>query len=290
ALDLDRYKPDEPDGEVHRFAKLIGQRYPHLCIVNYHGQLRTQRTIKQPCEIFAMKKAMQATKAGIFAMMKASKPEVYEYELLAEFNYACTKMGILTPVHYPIIAAGENNFCIHYYGYQGQAKDGDMILVDCGAYQDNIWTDVSRTWPVNGQFNERQRQLYECAYKTSEYMFGIIKPGMPMADVDLTIRKHCYEYLRELKLVDTYENVGKLMWHGGAHHVGYDVHDEVDVPGDRLLEAGMIFCVDVGIYCEDWGIGFRLEDNCLVTEDGCINLSAAIPRSIEEIEAVFHNV
>jgi Xaa-Pro aminopeptidase len=115
-------------------------------------------------------------------------------------------------------------------------------------------------------------------------MFSIIKPGMPMADVDLTIRKYCFELLREAGLVDSYENVGRLMWHGGAHHVGYDVHDVVD--NTRPIAAGMVFCVDIGIYCEDWGIGFRLEDNCLVTENGCINLSAAIPRSIEEIEAV----
>ncbi len=73
------------------------------------------------------------------------------------------------------------------------------------------------------------------------------------------------------------------MWHGGAHHVGWDVHDQVDMT--MPVSAGMVFCVDVGIYVEEWGIGFRLEDNCLVTEDGCENLSAAIPRSTEEIEA-----
>ena len=75
------------------------------------------------------------------------------------------------------------------------------------------------------------------------------------------------------------------MWHGGAHHIGYDVHDAVYSPGDMLLAPGMVFCVDIGIYCEEWGAGFRLEDNCLITDNGCENLSAAIPRSIEEIEA-----
>ncbi len=73
------------------------------------------------------------------------------------------------------------------------------------------------------------------------------------------------------------------MWHGGAHHVGFDVHDVVDASGK--IEAGMVFCVDIGIYNEDWGIGFRIEDNCLVTENGCENLSKDIPRTIEEIES-----
>ena len=85
-------------------------------------------------------------------------------------------------------------------------------------------------------------------------------------------------------VLDKVENVGKYMWHGGAHHVGYDVHDVVARP--EKVAPGMVFCVDVGIYHEEWGIGFRLEDNCLVTEDGCENLSAAIPRTVEDIEDV----
>ena len=84
--------------------------------------------------------------------------------------------------------------------------------------------------------------------------------------------------------MDFVEDVGTYMWHGGAHHIGYDVHDAIETP--EILQPGMVFCVDVGIYHEAWGIGFRLEDNCLVTENGCENLSAATPRTIEEIEAI----
>ena len=80
----------------------------------------------------------------------------------------------------------------------------------------------------------------------------------------------------------SYDEIGKYMWHGGAHHIGYDVHDVVDMT--HPVAPGMVFCVDIGIYCEDWGIGFRVEDNCLVTENGCVNLSAVIPRKLEDIE------
>lgn len=105
-----------------------------------------------------------------------------------------------------------------------------------------------------------------------------------MADVDATIRKYNGERLKEAGILNSYDEIGTYMWHGGAHHIGYDVHDAVQTP--EILAPNMVFCVDVGIYHEEWGIGFRLEDNCLVTENGCENLSAAIPRTVEDIEAV----
>jgi Xaa-Pro aminopeptidase len=117
-------------------------------------------------------------------------------------------------------------------------------------------------------------------------MFSVIKPGMPMNGVDGTIRRYGFERMRDAGVLDSIDKIGTYMWHGGAHHVGYDVHDVVAVKPDTPLAPGMVFCVDIGIYHEEWGIGFRLEDNCLVTENGCENLSGDIPRSIEELEGV----
>lgn len=158
-----------------------------------------------------------------------------------------------------------------------------MVLNDVGAQYDHLFNDVSRGWPCNGKFTEKQRLLYTCAYNTSQHMFSIIKPGMKMADVDRLAREYNYTQLKAIGLCETYDDIGKYMWHGGAHHVGWDTHDLVEA---EIIEPGMVFCVDIGIYCEEWGIGFRLEDNCLVTEDGCENLTASIPRTIEEIEKV----
>ena len=283
ALDLWKKAPGDPDTDAYRLAAQAAKDYPALQIHNCHKQLCAQRTIKKPCEIAAMRKAETITKAGIEAMMRASRPGMYEYEYKAEYDHALTSRGVLEPAFTSIIAAGENNFCIHYYSYTGQAKDGDLVLNDVGAAWDGMCTDVSRSWPCNGKFSEKQRQLYECAYRTSEHMFATIRPGMPMAEVDRECHRYCGELLREIGLLGQDEAPEKYMWHGGAHHVGYDVHDQVDMT--RPVAAGMVFCVDVGIYVEEWGIGFRLEDNCLVTEDGCENLSAAIPRSIADIEA-----
>jgi len=283
-LDLDRHKPDEPDNHTLVFANRTSHNYPFVRIHNVHPHLRALRTIKQPCEIEAMKKAMTITREAILDMMRASRPGMYEYEYKAIFDAALTRNGVLAPGFPPIISAGQNNFCIHYYAYTGKAEDGDMILNDVGARWDYLGNDVSRGWPCNGKFTEKQRLLYTCAYNTSEYMFRTIKPGMPMASVDQTARQFCFEQLKGIGLVERFEDVGKYIWHGGAHHVGFDTHDAVDL--QQSVAPGMVFCVDVGIYCEEWGIGFRLEDNCLVTETGCVNLSADIPRTIEEIEAV----
>lgn len=282
ALDLWKKNREDPDTEAYRFAACLHADYPFLKLHNCHRQLCAQRTLKKPCEIAAMKEAMKVTKAGIEAMMRISRPGMYEYEYKAAFDEALTSRGVLTPAFPSIIAAGENNFCIHYYSYTGQAKEDDLVLNDVGAVWDGICTDVSRSWPCGGRFSPRQRELYQCAYRTSQHMFSILRPGIPMADVDRLCHQYCGGLLREIGLLGAEEAPEKYMWHGGAHHVGYDVHDQVD--GTRPVSPGMVFCVDVGIYVEEWGIGFRLEDNCLITEDGCENLSAAIPRSMEEIE------
>lgn len=284
-LDLYRHTPDEAPDEAHRLAHRVQAGYPFVQVENILPALKRLRTLKAPCEIDAMRRAMTVTREGILRMMRASRPGMYEYEYKAEFDYALTQAGVLAPAFHSIISAGENNFCIHYDSYMGQAKDGDMILNDVGAQWDGECNDVSRGWPCNGKFSKEQRALYECALNTSNYMFSIIKPGMLMDDVDKTARRYCYEQLKKLGLLSSYDEIGKYMWHGGAHHVGYDVHDVVDALG-KPIRPNMVFCVDIGIYVEDWGIGFRVEDNCLVTPSGCENLSASVPRTIEDIEAV----
>ncbi|MBP5600431.1 MAG: aminopeptidase P N-terminal domain-containing protein [Lachnospiraceae bacterium] len=281
-LDYDKMTEDEPDDITYRFSKVIGEKYPFLNRLDAHEHIKVLRTIKQPCEIEAMKKAQVITKAGITAMMKTVRPGMFEYQLKAEWDYALSQFGTEGPAFPSIISSGENNFCIHYYDYKGLISDGEMILNDVGAMYDGLMCDVSRGYPVNGKFSDKQKLLYTCAYNTSEHMFNMVKPGMKMADVDRINREFNAEQLKEAGVLKDVKDIGTYMWHAGAHHVGYDVHDVVKTP--EIIAPGMVFCVDIGIYHEEWGIGFRLEDNCLVTEDGCINLSRETPRTIEEIE------
>ena len=283
-LDLYCQSPQDPDTPAHEFSSLMKEKYPQIGIKNSNPILRKLRTVKQPCEIEALRKAEAITKDGILAMMKASRPGMYEYQYKAEFDRALGQYGPQGPGFPPIISAGSNNFCIHYYSYTGQAMDGDIILNDVGAKWNHMINDVSRGFPCNGRFTDKQKLLYNCALQTSDYMFSIIRPGMKMADVDKTIREYNAQLLVEAGVLDNVANVGKYMWHGGAHHIGYDVHDAIEMP--EIITPNMTFCVDVGIYHEEWGIGFRVEDNCLVTESGCENLSAGIPRTTEEIEDI----
>ena len=286
-LDIDRMEGQVVVSAADSMEAFLKQEYPSMPIENSLPIMKMLRLIKKPCEIRAMEKAQEITKAGILAMMTHSKPGMYEYQYKAEYDYALAQHGVLEAGFPSIISAGKNNFCIHYYGYRGQAMDGDIVLNDVGVRWDNELTDVSRGWPCNGKYSSRQKLLFECQYKTSEHMFSTLKPGIPMKEVDAEIRRYCFEQLKEAGVCKSFNDIGTYMWHGGAHHVGFDTHDVVSAR-DAIIQPGMVFCVDIGIYHEEWGIGFRLEDNCLITEDGCRNLSKDIPRTVEDIEAVMN--
>ncbi len=282
-LDIDETRDVRDHTEAHRFAAAIREQFPWLEVKNSRPILAGLRTIKADCEIAAMREAVRITGEGIRAMMRGARDGMKEYEIKMLYDNALVKNGCLEPGFPSIISAGQNNFCIHYYAYQGTAHDGDMVLCDVGACYDFVGCDISRGFPLNGRFSDRQKKLYEAVYATSQHLFGIIRPGYPMEEVDREAKRFCYEFLHEYGLVDSFENIGKLMWHGGSHHVGFDTHDIVIRP--EKVAPRMVFCVDIGVSCEEWGIGFRLEDNCLVTPDGCENLGVNVPRTVEAIEA-----
>lgn len=282
-VDIDDTREERDYTEANRFGRFVSNEYKNIELANIRPALAEIRTIKADCEIEAMREAVRITGEGIKAMMHGVRDGMKEYEIKGLYDSALLANGCLEPAFPSIISAGQNNFCIHYYSYSGTAHDGDMVLCDVGACYDYIGCDISRGFPLNGKFNDKQRKLYEAAYATSQHLFDIIKPGYAMEEVDREAQRFCYNYLHDYGLVDRPEHIGKLMWHGGSHHVGFDTHDIVRRP--ELVAPGMVFCVDIGIYCEEWGIGFRLEDNCLVTQNGCENLGVNVPRTIEEIES-----
>jgi Xaa-Pro aminopeptidase len=264
------------------FAKQLQGRYPHIAIKNSYPLVAVLRKIKAPEEIDAIRTAMQITEAGIRRLMRSAKPGMLEYQLEAEFNFELATHGQRRTAFPSIIAGGERIFYLHYASPMSVISDGELILADVGAAYDEYCTDISRVFPANGKFSERQAQLYQAAYAANRAVMDQVRPGVAFPVLNRTCREVSFEGLKALGLLDDFADIGKYVWHGAVHHVGLDTHD---VGGyDEPITENMIFTVDAGIYVREWGIGLRIEDNVLVTADGCENLSATIPATIEEIE------
>ena len=266
------------------FAKQLQNRHPHISVKNSYPLLAALRKIKVPEEIDAIRKAMQITDAGIRRMMRVAKPGLMEYELEAEFNYELAAHGQRRTAFPSIIAGGERIFYLHYANPMSVLAHGELILSDVGATFNEYCTDISRVFPANGHFSKRQAQLYQVAYAANRAVMEQVRPGEFFPQLNLTCREISFGGLKALGLLNDLAEVGKYVWHGAVHHVGLDTHD---VGGyDEPMKEDMVFTVDAGIYVREWGIGLRIEDNVLVTANGCENLSAKIPVTIEEIESL----
>jgi Xaa-Pro aminopeptidase len=242
------------------------------------------RTIKTPEEIEAVRQAMSITNAGIRHFLKIAKPGVMEYELEAEFNSVLAAHGQRRTAFPSIIAGGERIFYLHYTNPASVIADGELILSDVGAAYDEYCTDISRVFPANGRFSERQAQLYQVAFAANRALMDAVRPGVAFQSLNPIIRQVSFEGLKALGLLKDIADIRKYVWHGAVHHVGLDTHDVGSY--QEPVAENMIFTVDAGIYVREWGIGLRIEDNILVTAAGCENLSAAIPATIEEIESL----
>lgn len=266
------------------FARRIQERHPHIAIKNSYPLLAEMRMIKAPAELDAIRKAMQITGAGIRRMIRAAKPGMMEYELEAEFNHELAQHGQRRTAFPSIIAGGERIFYLHYANPVAALAGGELILTDVGAVYDEYCTDISRVFPSNGRFSERQAQIYQVAFAANRAMMEQVRPGVLFPELNRTCREVSFEGLRALGLLDDIAEIGRYVWHGAVHHVGLDTHDVGKY--DQPMTENMVFTIDAGIYVREWGIGLRIEDNVLVTADGCENLSAAIPSTIEEIEEI----
>lgn len=281
-LCFDALAPEHAFDIEREFAKNIQGRHPHVAIKNSYPLVAKMRKIKAPDEIESIRKAMSITEAGIRRLMRIAKPGVMEYELEAEFNSELAAHGQRRTAFPSIIAGGERIFYLHYANPMSSIADGDLILSDVGAAYDEYCTDISRVFPVNGRFSERQAQIYQVALAANRAIMEAVRPGVPFQTLNPICKQVSFEGLKALGLLSDFADIGKYVWHGAVHHVGLDTHD---VGGyDEPIAKDMIFTVDAGIYVREWGIGLRIEDNVLVTADGCENLSAAIPTTLEEIE------
>ncbi|MDW7658821.1 MAG: aminopeptidase P N-terminal domain-containing protein [Bacillota bacterium] len=246
------------------------------------------RMIKCPVEIDHMQKAIALTGTGIRAMLRRMEPGLMEYQLWAEFAGVLAEAGCLSPAFPSIVASGKNLFCLHYMKPFSQIEDGDLVQIDVGAITGSLCADISRVIPANGRFSERQKELYQIVRQCQETAFAVIRPGTTLAAINEACRKTAYQGLTAAGMMKPGEAITDYFWHNVSHHLGLDVHDVAN--RETTLQPGMVLTVEPGIYIPTINIGMRIEDDVLVTEEGCRNLSQAIPREYAEIEAIMSGI
>lgn len=285
--DFDKYDTNRLDAPQNQHCASLRSAYPFLTFKNAYPAICAARSIKDAGEIARIREAMSITREGIHAMMKAAKPGLHEYQLEAVFNKVLADVGVRESAFANIVSAGRNNFYIHYEDPRGTLHDGDLVLTDVGARKGEYVSDISRTFPVNGRFTPEQREVYEIALLVNKELMGLLVPGkVSFSDIEAHARRRVGEELVAAGMLGRDEDVGKYYWHKGTHHIGLDVHDVG--PAGNPIAPGMVFTIDVGIYIEDRNIGFRIEDNVVITETGYEHLSSEIVREIDEVEAMMN--
>jgi Xaa-Pro aminopeptidase len=252
---------------------------------------RELRPIKSEEEIELIKKAVAISIKGFKGLLTAIKPNIKEFELEAELTYELIKNGATRHAFKPIVAAGKNACALHYNSNDSVCKDNEMVLVDFGVCYANYNSDTTRCVPVNGVFSPRQREVYSSVLHCLKEGSKLLKPGVKHSDYEKQMANLIEVELIKLGLI-TKEDIAnqnpdspaykKYFMHGTAHHLGLDVHDLGLYSRD--LEKGMVLTCEPGIYILEEGIGCRLENDYLITDDGNINLSEALPIEIEDIE------
>lgn len=284
-LDLERIGLNGNEKISHKFANEIVIKYPQVRVNNIYSKIGELRLRKSDEEVEKIKKAIEITKSGIERLMTEARIGMKEYELEAYFDFNCKLKGATDLAFTTIAAAGKNATTLHYIDNNAELKDNDLILFDLGAEYNCYNADISRTFPVNGKFTVRQKEVYNSVLKVNEEIIKSIKPGMRYKDINEKATDLIADECIKLGLIEDKKDVKKYYYHSIGHSLGMDTHD-IETPNrDITFEPGVVFTVEPGIYIEEEGIGIRIEDDILVTEDGAINLSSDIIKTVDEIEA-----
>lgn len=266
---------------AQEFAAKVLAAHPYLQTHNTFMQMSLIRQVKTKEEIALHRKACQITEAGVKNILSHLRPGMYEYEIEAHFDYALKSRNARHA--FPTIAASGKNACVmHYVANNRKMLDGDMILFDLGAEWGHYASDVSRTFPVNGTFTPRQKELYNVVLKGLEAAIERTKPGQPKHELQNISKEVMAEELIKIGMIEKPEEIDQYYFHSSGHFIGLYTHDVGD--DKAILEPDMMFTLEPGLYFEELGMGIRIEDTILITEDGCEVLSGGIPKTVEEIE------
>lgn len=264
------------------------------------------RLYKSPAEIILIKKAIEITKKAHHKMMKLNKASKNEYELLAKIEHIFKAKGAYNDAYTSIVASGNNANTLHYIDNNKPLVKGDLILIDAGCEYDYYASDITRTIPVSGKFNQAQKELYELVLSVEKKIIKMVKPNVLRTTLQTKSEELLVKGMIKLGILrGTYKKIIKSQKHkvyyphGIGHWMGLDVHDASPYKDDKgkelPLKAGMVLTIEPGIYISKndknvprkyRGIGIRIEDDILVTKDGYENLSAGIIKDVYDIENI----
>jgi Xaa-Pro aminopeptidase len=274
-----------------RFTRDLKNRFPAHHFERLAPIMTNLRVIKEHDEINIIRHACDITSKAFQRVLRNINPGMHEFEVEAEISYEFRKNGAQGHAYAPIVASGRNACILHYTDNHAVCADGDLLLMDFGAEFANYASDCSRTIPVNGRFTSRQKQLYKATLSVLHKAKPLMVKGTTIALLNKQVGKLWEEEHVRLGLYSQkdilsqdaeYPLYTKYFMHGISHFLGLDVHDV----GSRLqtLEPGMVLTLEPGIYIREEGLGIRLENDILITEDNPIDLMQEIPIEAEEIE------
>nr|WP_024592239.1 Xaa-Pro aminopeptidase [Pseudoalteromonas sp. TB13] len=271
------------------------------------GLIHEMRLFKSPSEIDVMREGCEISARGHMRAMRYSHAGATEFQLEAELHHHYAMNGAPHPAYGTIVGSGDNANILHYTQNSDVLKNGNLVLIDSGCELQGYAADITRTFPVNGQFSEEQAALYNIVLKAQEVAFDEVKPGGYMSYANKLAMEVMTQGLLDLGILigDFDELMAKgackeYYMHGLGHWLGLDVHDVGDYKvnnAERAFEPGMVLTIEPGLYISEdssapqkyKGIGIRIEDNLLVTETGHENLTLSVPKKISDIEALMQS-
>ncbi|WP_417882276.1 aminopeptidase P family protein [Xanthomarina gelatinilytica] len=287
----------ETETREDRFNKWLKAKYPAHSVAKSNPILQRLRSVKDQIELDLLQQACDITEKGFRRVLGFVKPNVWEYEIEAEFMHEFLRNRSKGFAYTPIIASGNNANVLHYIENNQQCKAGDLILIDAGAEYANYSSDMSRTIPVSGTFTKRQKEVYNAVNRVKNEATKLLVPGTIWADYHVEVGKLMTSELIGLKLLDKadvknenpdWPAYKKYFMHGTSHHMGLDTHDYGILT--EPMQENMVFTVEPGIYIPDEGFGIRLEDDVVIQKNGePFNLMRNIPIEAEEIEEIMNS-
>lgn len=278
-----------------RFNKIIQAKFPLHHYERSAPIMQKIRAIKSMQEIELIQQACDITEKGFRRVLQFVKPNVWEYDIEAEFIHEFLRNRSQGFAYGPIVASGKNACVLHYVENNKQCKDGDVILLDVAAEYANYASDLTRSIPVNGKYTKRQKEVYNAVLRVHKAATKLLLPGQTFEKYNKAVGDLMTEELLQLGLLKQEEvknqNAAlpaykKYFMHGTSHFLGLDVHDVGFF--HEPMQAGMVFTVEPGIYIPEENLGIRIENNILVTTNGQMDLMKNIPIEAEEIEALMN--